>query len=388
MTRPSNNDFRIAGAFGISPDPTNSNIEEVMTQGIGFPLRPISGVPLTITPELPPDALTKGVPVQWMGGWRSGAFYPQGAFVADGLWTAIATKLTLDNPAPIPDPTDPPTFGLPSYTPATQSDESVVLSTNTAIFSKDGWAKELRVWVPAVGAGISYLVAVTNITDPENPIFTTISLPALNAGQWTDIGQLNKAIKTGDEYLFQLESINSASSSTINGQWTFLGTDQAGAPDTGEWSINEEQNVFRINRIDFNGGDRTFELENVLPTSVISVVQTDNSQNTYEYRVDIVDIKTSYVEYNVTLLEIGNSGPVEDSLTTIDIVVPNASATQYSEEVGGFTVAPNWASSIQGRLSFNGVDQGVPTSNAYGLDILFEPAIVSTDWDIVSYSGE
>lgn len=391
MTDPTNNDWRLAGAFGIEPDPTDSNIQEVITQGIGFPLRPVSGVPRTIQPEIPPGALAIGVPLQWMGAWDSGSFYPQGSFVNDGLWTAIANKLTLSRPSPEPIVNDPPTHGLPSFSPAMQTNSSVVLSTHTVVFSKDGWAKELRVWVPAAGVGISYSLVVTNITDPENPIAINISLPALTAGQWTDVGQLNKAIIAGDEYVFKLESINATTDTQINGNWFFLGTslDQTTSGDLETWSVTSEQDVFRVHGIDANQADRLAELLLIVPSSIVNIEQLDNAQNTVSYRIETIEERlSSYIKCDVTLLDLGNIGPDVESLCSLNIVVPNASGTQYSEQVGGFTVLPNWATSIEGSLMFNGVDQGVPTTNAYGVDILFEPAIVSIDWDIVSYSGE
>ena len=65
----SNNHFRIAGAFGLNPDldPTDPSLQEVMTQDIGFPLRPISGTPATDTPQIADGVIATGSPLQWMG---------------------------------------------------------------------------------------------------------------------------------------------------------------------------------------------------------------------------------------------------------------------------------------------------------------------------------
>jgi hypothetical protein len=113
----------------------------------------------------------------------------------------------------------------------------------------------------------------------------------------------------------------------INGDWTFLGTDQSGAPGLASWSINVEQTTFRIDRTDLDGADRTIELESVTISSYINVEQTDNPLKKYLYRVNFVDPKTSYFEYDVELVEVENDGPLEDSRTTIDIVIPSASGT-------------------------------------------------------------
>ena len=144
---------------------------------------------------------------------------------------------------------------------------------------------------------------------------------------------------------------------------------------------------FRINKFDLDSTDRGTELEGVIPETTISIVQTDDVGKSANYVVRTVVDSGLFMTYGVTLQSETGGGPDSFAICTLDIDVPIPLPTEYDEELLVWGAGdPAWAT-VEGFLSFDGVDQNVPVSNAYGIDIEFEPASISTDWDIVSFSG-
>ena len=367
-------------------DPTSGSIEEVMLQGIGFALRPISTVPLTATPPIDDGVISEGFPMQWMGDWNQGLYYPQGAFVRDGDVTAVANKLTLEKPAPVTDPADPESYGLPTYTPTTESNVSVVVSGNTYTFAQDGWVKELRIWVTDLTATTNYRILIVDLTDPTSPVTTTIEEPVLTADAWKIIALLNKTITAGSVFRISIDALNTGADTNISGGWAYQGPTQAGAPFLQNWTQDNQRTSFRIDKTDLDGTDRSTELEGVIPETSISVVETANVGNTVSYRVATVVDSGTFMTFGV-VLQTETGIITTGAVCTLDIDIPIALATEYAQELLVWGTPPSWATSVEGFLEYDGVDQGVPTTNAYGVDILFEPASVSEDWDIVSFTG-
>lgn len=382
------NDFRIAGALGLEParDPTDPAIQEVLTQGVGMPLRPISGTPFTTTPDLGEGVVVEGIPMQWMGAWQEGKYYAPGAFVRDGNWSLVANKLTLDPAAPQPDPADPESYGLPSYSPTTQDNTSVVVSGQVYTFNQGGWIKELRVWVTELTSTTNYRIIVADITNPEAPVTTVIEEPILAENAWKVVSLQNQIIQAGTVLVVSIDALNSGADTNISGGWRFNGFSQTGAPLAQSWTIDNQRSSYRVSKTDLDGGDRSTELEGVIEGSLVTLVDTENVGNTMGLRVSSVTDSGAYMTYGVTLQS--ETGVwVNGVVTTTDIDVPIALPTEYAEELLVWGSLPSWASSVEGFLEFNGVDQAVPVTNAYGVDILFEPASVSEDWDIVSFTG-
>lgn len=385
MPEPSNNDFRIAGAMGIDPNPTDSATQEVLTQGLGFPLRPISGVPLKGTPDIE-DLVAVGVPMQWMGDWDEGKIYPRGAYLRDGDFTLVANKPTLEKPAPVPDPNDPESTGLPDPWVGAfqQANTSVVVSGQTYTFSQAGWIKELKVYVTELSATTNYRIVILDTTNPETPVTRVIDDPILVENEWKVISLLNLALGAGTVLTISIDALNSGSDTSVDGGWIYQGSTQTGAPPPQNWTVDNQRSTFRIDKTDLDGTDRGTELEGVIPETTIAVVQTDNTGLTSAFRVNSVIDQGTYMEYIVVLQAETGGGVQAGAVTTVEIDIPISLATEYAEETAVWGTPPSWASSVSGFLAFDGVDQGVPTTNAYGVDILFQPASISEDWDIVS----
>ena len=93
--------WRISGGIGEPGDPA-----QVMTQGLGFPLRPVDGVPReNVDDGIQGYIIAEGIFMQWVGPYQAGLLYPIGSVVMDGGWTMIALVHTVTKPAPEPEGT-------------------------------------------------------------------------------------------------------------------------------------------------------------------------------------------------------------------------------------------------------------------------------------------
>jgi hypothetical protein len=381
MAAGSNNDFRIAGALGIE-EPQDPN-QEVLTQGIGFPLRPISGVPTTDSPKIPDGVIAEGIPQQWMGNWQEGLYYPAGAEVRDQNYLCICVApLTLEKPAPVPEGS--PSFSLPSYTPADQSHTGFVRSGNIFTITQGGYVTQLRVWLPEVAPNITYQVVVVRTDIFGNKTSSTTSNFVGLLDNWAVVSTPNALSPVGTKYEIFLDALNSGGSTQFTGGWTYQGSTQSGAPATQSWTVDNQFLNLRVSDLDLDGTDRTSELSGVIANSTITITDIDNPNNFQVYRVNATTDQGTYVQYSVTLTDAEGSIGAGNT-TRLDFDVPIAQSTTYSEEVGVWPAGnPSWGT-VQGYLELDGVVSSVP-NNAYGVDIEFQPATISTDWDIKTIS--
>ena len=325
--------------------------------------------------------------MQWMGAWQQGKYYAAGAFVTDNRWSMVAKTVTLDKPAPVPDPDDPASNGLPDpwLGVTTQSNISTLASGQNYNFSQDGWVKELRVYVTDVSTTTKYRVVAVNFSNPDAPVSLVFEDPPLVANQWTRVAFLNSGFFAGEDLAVRLEASNSAAVNNISGGWQYGGPSQGGAPLPKMWTQDNQRSFFNIDKFDLDGTDRSTELEGVTPESAIQVVETTNIGNTVTYRVHTTTDNGTYMTYGVILQ--GETGVIaKDSTCSLSIDVPIPLSTAYAEEPDSWNTLPSWANSVEGFLSFDGTAESGVNNNGYGIDILFEPARLSPDWDIVSFS--
>jgi len=373
------NEFRISG--GLGGEEPASPYQNYLTQGIGFPLRPVDNVTNTNSPDLS-GIIAKGIFMSWMGNWEQGLIYPKGSQVRDGSFIMLANKDTFERAAPQSE--GDPSFSQPSYSPeATDpSNVSTIISGHVYTFTDEGWIKQLRVWVPALSSGtIGYRILVVDVPVVGEPT-TTVVTPILGAvDEWVTVALLNNGVAVGDAISVTLEALNSGASTDIDGGWNYQGPTQTGAPQAQSWTVDNQRTSFRINKFDLDGTDRGTELEGVIPESTILVVDTDITALTGSYRVVTVIDQGLYMEYGVVLVNEAGGGP-QIGVTNVEIDVPIPLATEYAEELAVWPAGnPAWAT-VESVLLYGETDQNVTTSG-FGVDIEFQPASVSDDWDII-----
>lgn len=372
--------WRISGGIGVPEEPA-----QVMTQGLGFPLRPVDGVPAQDSGEYFDDLLiAEAIFMAWVGEYQAGYAYPPGYVVLDEDWTCISKVLTVSKPAP--QLTGAPTYGLPT-TPAfvTQDELAVIYSGHTYTFLQTGWVSRLRVWVPSLSEDTNYRVIALDITDPNKIIARIQEEPVLVAGQWNIIGLAQKIARAGDKWLVYVDALDSGASVGVNGGWTFNGVNQSGPPLVNGWNHDNQNIIVRISSTDLDGTDRTSELAGMGPATTINFADTDNPNRSSTYTVTGAPTNnTTYFSYPVRLESTGPSGtPGVGETTTMSASVPTPQTTEYSEIVGGVTSTP-WAT-VEGFLQFDGVDQ-VGDANAYGVDLEFDEAVINPEWDIITFA--
>lgn len=381
----SNTEWRLSGGIG-DVDSLDGFQPQVMTQGIGFPLRPVSGVPFQDSGNIfNEEAIAQGNFMQFMNqGWEQGKYHVTGSVVTNGEWTMVANTFTLEYPYPTP--ADNAEFGTEPWTPATQSDESVVYSGHTYTFNEDCLLKRINVWVTQLTPDTNYRIIVVTQAPGKDPATTVFEEPVLQVGAWKGIYFANQLIPSGTVMLVYIDALNSGADNQVTGGWNYEGQNNTGAPAVQGWNHNNANTIVRISKTDLDGTDRTSELAGITVNTTLQFADTSNPSAFNLYRVTSeppVDQGT-YFEYSVVLQEQGEGGlPLGTSTLTATIPIPQP--TEYAEQVG---VVPTYSGpnvTVQGFLQFDGVDQG-GTGNKYGIDLELESVTSSADWDVLSFN--
>lgn len=334
------------------------------------------------------DLRVRGLPgLSWGGAWRP-IGYSEGAMVNDAGWLRVANKFTYDRAAPLPNGSA--TFVLPTVPAfATNSNTSVIYSGHTYTFLESGWAKSIRVWVPTLSGTTNYRFILI-VTTPEGIVTTNIfEEPVLNAGAWTTLALGNTIVIAGTTLRFVVDALDSGSSTDFQHEWTYQGAGNELVPNTGSVVRNNPNTILRYDKTDANSVDRTAELASIIANSSIIIEATDDFNRSQSYRVNTSTDEGTYFEYGVEFLGNGSAGALingENSLTKFS--VPIASSTDYAELAAFFPAGnPTWAT-VEGYLAFddfNNTQPGVATS-AFGVDLEFQPASVSEDWDFAAFT--
>ena len=331
--------------------------------------------------------------VEWRGAWIATS-YNKDDLVRDGDWTMIANTDTTDRAAPTPD--GDPEFLLPSIPVWVQDGNlSTVELVHTYTFAESGWLPQIRIWPAAVTVNYEYRLRVSDITDPLNPTDYVLQLneESLVAGAWNSFSTQNFIIVAGTILEFELYVVDSASSSTFTGGWTYDsqsgGNSTPSVPALAGFTTNGQYNILRMDKTDLDTTDRTSELLSVTPGSTIDLVETGDASNNVSLLVltNPLDLG-SYVQYFTSLTNTGSGGtPTVGETTTVNFEVPVPSNTDYVELASTWDQPqPDFITSVTSKLSYDGVDQGAANTTAYGIDLLFQRANVSTDWDLVATS--
>ena len=373
--------WRISGGIGVPPEDVD---RQKMTQGLGFPLRPVDNVPGEDSGDLYEDIeVAEGLFMQLMpDGFVQGRLYPAGSVLQDGGYLMGALRPTFDKAAPVPE-------GDPSWSVADvpgfadQTNLSVVYSGHQYTFTEPGYVQGLRVWVPELSATTNYRIIVADITDPNNIISTVFEEPVLTEDGWQQITYTQKLVAAGTVWLVYLDSLNSGGDSLVTGGWLYQGSSgNAPIPTVGNWARDNTNLIININTTDLDGTSRVSELEGLIPGSNVAFVQTDDTNKSFVYRIEGEPVTNgTYFSYPVVLLNLGPLGGVDvGAVSTMTATVPIPQNTAYSEVAGLPT--PSWAT-VEPYLAYDGVDQGA-SNVTYGVDLEFQVAAFSPDWYIMA----
>lgn len=327
---------------------------------------------------------TEGV-VTWGNKWQSGVLYEKNTMVRDGDWTMIANKNTYDRPAPQPVGAILP--GLPvDPTFIEEQNSSVVRTGHNYLFTTGGWISKIEVKVPEVTGNTNYRVLIIDKTDPLYPVISVIDDPVLTANTWTTVASGKTIAGVGDNLDIVIDAYNSASTSQVTGGWTYEGAQNVASPPLQNWNRNLGNTILRINDQDLDSADRSAELAGIVPGSTIQIVETATPGNFYQYTVVTTTPAVGYVEYAVTLDNQGGAGPTTGSTCTMTATIPVPADTKFLSVAAYQAANPNGFSTVTGIKNFDGVEQPGISDSAFGVNIEFQEASVSPDWDVVAYT--
>ena len=325
-----------------------------------------------------------GFGVNWRNIWTQDQYF-LGDMVRDGEWTMIANKDTTDRPAP--QATGAPTFSLPTSPSwdAVQSNTSVVSSGQTYTFTEGGWIQSIRIWAVDVSASYLYRVLLIDTTDPANPQTASIDDPNTVADDWATLGFTNDIVVPGTVLTILLLALNSAGDTIVTGDWRSEGDSNLLGPGLGGWNHNVQNTTLRISDSDLAPANRSTDLATFIVDTTIRFEGTD-VENFIVYRVTgaLTDDGTHF-SYPVTVIISG--GDIPDSQTTaMTATVPIPDPTEYRRLTNQWVSGePSWAT-VEGILEYDGAPQAGNADNAFGVDIEFQPATTSADWDVVAIS--
>lgn len=322
----------------------------------------------------------------WKGSWVAGS-YKKNDVVRDGDWTMIAKIDTAERPAPQP-------IGSPveSYPVAPvfsiESNASVIYSGTQFTFTKGGWVKRIRVWVPELTPTTNYRFFVANVTDPANPIVSVIEEPVLVENNWATIALGSTIVDIGTVWQVFIDALNSGASTNVSGGWQYIGVGNALVPTAGQWALDAQRSRLRVAKIDLDTDDRTSELLGAIPNSIFSAVETGTPTNNDSYLIASAGVEIGdYIEYPIVVRQAFNGDIPVNATCTIDIEVPVPATTKFVREIDYWTLNACPFANVVGLLEFDGVPQAGADNDAFGVDLQFQEASVSTNWDLVALSA-
>lgn len=324
------------------------------------------------------------IPIRhFLPAWVPGEYF-KGTLTIDDGWTMLSNALTTDRPAP--DAIGEPQLGFDnSELYLEDSNVSAIASGHIYTFTLDGWLQRLRVRVPLINPDITYRFIIVNVT--TGAVSVIEQTEDLIANEWIDIAIGSIIVTSGTQLRIYIDALNSSSSTTVLGPWTKVideATPGVAPPASGSWNLTTLPTVLNIHKVDGTPTDRTADLQTLAADTVITFEDplTDEIQ-TFTITEPGTDEGTFFsFPYDVT------SGDTigDDIDCNMVATIPIPSSTAFIHVEDHWISNPDYAV-ITGFVEFNGDQQPGFVNNGFGVDIQFQEAFVSPDWDFVAGGG-
>jgi hypothetical protein len=314
---------------------------------------------------------------RWVFPYEVGNTYLENDMVLDDGWTMIANKDTSERASPQP-------LGVSNWVvdpdaPGWLEEEplgTMVVSGNIFTSSIDGYVSGYRVYIPEIGYQTYYRGAIS-ITypgrDPQEEVSETFQPTSVG---WIEINSSTRIIPAGTVVEVVLEHENRASTITEVASWNYTSSNQDAVVLSGEAHRRLSRTYVDFNKVPatpFVPG--TLDLDDVVAGTHITTALSDWTV------VGISDLGDYY------RFEITGSGDPINGLVEFTFIIPSADVPQpYWENVGYWAANPPAGGTGEGFLSLDGAPN-TGALNAYGTDILVQPAVISEDWDVVAASS-
>ncbi len=318
-------------------------------------------------------------PMNWAG-YYDGGCYQAGDVLLDEGWLAIANKNTCDRPAPQPSGPERSEWEQDPAAPfitVSETDENVVITGHryTDTVDVSGWVREI--WFYATEASPDIFYDFFLVVDPlsENPVSRSLGEFEFDRVGWQLISVGDLLLVPGEQFdlVAAIKFQGEAGSSTFTHTWQYKQQNGSPDPTSGEVWHESSGQTMRFSRDDKNGNNRGADLDQVKAGDRISV---------------------GGAEYSVTEV-VGTGGVYEFDVTPRSRVSDNEYNIQFTIFAAGTIPHPQITDHYSGDTpkGFKVTGTGtypanvVEDNNSYGFDVVFQPASVSDDWDIMAASS-
>ena len=325
--------------------------------------------------------------MRWRGAWAPGTYEPNDV-VRDGTWTMVCVNPagTQARPAPEASATAAPLLpDAPAWSSLTQAIATVYLGMRVAA-DAIGYLTALRYW-DAVGAAPSVSYDVLLRLDPGLTSARTVRLLAdepddPDGGGWRTL-PLGPPVPVWPGRTIDLALAvhnRAAAPVTSTYPYRYQTPNNAGAPSDGDVRQgNTDPSILSVSKLDDDGNDRADAIE-----AIAGGWQVSGAGLTWTV-TDVAD-RGGYVDLSVTPAvrggpdEVGPWTFAEYPASPLDyVVLPDALADRPN--LRGFVVVDASAGISDERFyQWN--------EHAYGIDAEISAAVTSSDWDVVSFSGQ
>ena len=329
---------------------------------------------------------TKFVPdyrAEYFAAYVNGDEYHPQQIVHDNGWIMVANTVTTDRAAP-------QDVGAPEYSTdlTTVLDEglqaAIVTVEHTYTLTKAGYLQEILVQTPFWDSD--------SVTKVELEIGSTIAAREnliLSADTWVSVAQGQGVLAVGTVVTIRFSQYQAAAATVISGGWTsVIGT---GVPASQTFRLETVllPGTITIDHTDLDSASRETELRGVAVGSTITLAETADSSRSTTIRTTSVDTTNTlaYSTFTYDVIATGATGPVRTNRTTsVRIDIPITVTTRFAKKAWEFSTAPSFAS-VTTAVYHDGVDQAAATTTGYGVNVKFQEAFKSPDWDVMVVGG-
>ena len=309
--------------------------------------------------------------MNWSGDWLPDTEYHLDDVVLDNGWLAIANKNTFDRPSP--QTIIEPVFLYTGAAPTTTNVFNQIISGMRYVGLV---GRILNITGYRVYTNVGDRFTITVVEDPlGTPRATVILAFIATTNGWLELPISDHFVLAGETLdIFATITEPNPIPVTFTGEWDYVTPQNDDVPATGEILHSTRQaDTIRVHKTDFNGGDRSVELLNLVggdriegPSAFVWTVITTTDDGTH-------------VSYTVT--PIVQTAPIGVYDFVFETVPPTAIRNVLDTDFWALT--PN-ISSIRGL--------GVPYPSATienhqtSIDIRAGEVTLSPDWDILAVS--
>ena len=316
----------------------------------------------------------------WSGAYLLGNTYEPNEVVTDEGWLAIANKLTTERPAPQPtgDPTNAielsPLFP-PAFTDQTIN-SSAVLWGQRYTYDMDGYFNRIYWYISDGNVGNE--IELWLVTDPTGTPRLQVLVPnfvikAGDEGDWNVFSVGQRLVTAGSSFDIVALMWPTTSQQTWVGNWDY--ERKNGNPDQGKaWhQSGSNQDILRFHQVDENDVNQDANFQLLGPGSTISMAASG-------FEWTIVDINK--ITGSVWECQVEPASRAGEDNSNFTFTYFGAADMEYVRQDNYWASVPQ----VEGLFSADGsYPQVLEDNNLYGIDIEFQEALISDDWDLLSY---